>query len=133
QYYYSPHLTDLKRYDTPAVRYDREKKHSGRQSLRIDYPINHESDVWSLQALPGKPLALGLWVHGNNSKDQLVVHFEDNSNFTAPAWQRNANFSSAVVGTLDFTGWRRFRVPVLGEGLQASGTKGSTEKVDAPV
>jgi hypothetical protein len=133
QYYYSPHLTDLLRYDTPAIRYDRKHKHSGRQSLRIDYPVNREADVWSLQVLPAKPLAVGLWVRGNGSHDQLVIHFEDNSNFTAPAWQRNANFSSAVIGTLDFTGWRRFRVPVLGEGLQVSGTKGSTEKVDAPV
>jgi hypothetical protein len=133
QFYYSPHLTDLKRYDTPAIRYERTQKHSGRQALRIDYPVNRESDVWSLQALPGKPLALGLWVHGNGSNDQLVIHFEDNSNFTAPAWQRNADFSTAVLGTLNFTGWRRFRVPVLGEGLQATSTKGATEKVDAPV
>jgi hypothetical protein len=134
QYYYSPHLTDLQRHDAPIVRYDRDKKHTGRQSLRIDYPVNREADVWSQQALPGKPLALSLWVHGNGSNDQLVIHFEDNSNFTAPAWQRFANFSSASLGTLNFSGWRKIRVPVLGEGLQASGNnKGSTEKVDAPI
>jgi hypothetical protein len=133
QFYYSPHRTDLKRHDTPALRYDRTQTHSGRQALRIEYPASRESDVWSLQALPGKPLALNLWLHGNGSNDQLVIHFEDNSYFTAPAWQRNADFSTAVIGTLNFTGWRRFRVPVLGEGLQVSNTKGSTEKVDAPV
>jgi hypothetical protein len=133
QYYYSPHLTELKKHDSPAISYDLEVKHTGRQSLRIDYPLDRESDVWGLQALPGKPLALVLWVKGNESTDQLVVHFEDNSNFSLPAWERRGNFSTATVCKLDFAGWKRLRVPVLGDGLQVSSTKGSTDKVDAPI
>jgi hypothetical protein len=131
--YYSPHLMDMAPRDTPKVTYDRAVKHSGRQSLRVDYPVSGTSYAWSLQQLPGKPLALALWVKGNGSKDTLTVHFNDNINHGLQAWHRNADFSSATICTLDFDGWRRFRVPVLGEGLQVSGLKGSTEKIDAPI
>ncbi len=133
QLYYSEHLRDLMPRDNPRVSYDHEVKHSGRQSLRLDYIPTGEAHAWSVQSLPGKPLYLGLWVKGNGSKDQLTVYFEDNVNYTNAAWQRRANFSSAPVCTLDFDGWRHFRVPVLGLGLQVSGLKGSTDKIDAPI
>src|SRR5204862_1016878 len=79
-YYYSPHLNSLVPARTPEIRYDRDVKHSGRQSLRIDYPSGKEAVCWSRQELPGKPTALTLWVHGNDSTDQLVVYFEDHIN-----------------------------------------------------
>ncbi len=131
--YYSPHLTDLLPRNYPVVSYDRAEKHSGEQALKIEYQAGRAAFVWSRQELPGKPLGLWLWVKGNETSDELVVYFEDHINFTLPAWQRNAHFSQATLCTLDFAGWRRFSVPVLGEGLQASGTKGSTTNIDGPV
>ena len=133
QYYYSEHLKDFLPRDYPHVAYDTAEKHSGRQALRVDYESGREGYVWSRQILPGKPLAMSIWVKGNETDDQLIVHFEDHINFTLPAWQRNANFEQAVICTLNFAGWRQFTVPVLGGGLQASGTKGSTVEIDGPV
>lgn len=133
EYYYSDHLRDLVPRDYPKVSYDTAEKHSGRQSLRIDYQSGREAYVWSRQELPGKPLAFSLWVKGNESNDQLIVHFEDHVNFTLPAWFRNANFEQATVCTLNFAGWRKFSVPALGAGLQSTGTKGSTPNIDGPI
>ena len=131
--YYSLQLVDQVPPDNPRISYDREVKHSGRQSLRIDYRAGEGGNAWSVQSLPGKPLYLSFWVKGNESPDELIVYFEDGINYTGAAWQRWASFSSARVGTLDFSGWRQFRVPVLGYGQQVSGTKGSTPKIDAPI
>jgi hypothetical protein len=131
--YYSEHLRDLQPRDNPRLSYDTATRRSGRQALRMDYQAGTEANAWSFQYLPGKPLHLVLWVKGNDSKDMLTIHYEDNINYTLPAWQRRAHFRSVPLGTLDFTGWRRFRVPVLGDGLQVSGLKGSTDKVDAPI
>ena len=133
QFYYSGHLQDLQQRDYPRIGYDPAEKHAGRQSFRIGYESGKPAHVWSQQVLPGKPTALSIWVKGNKTADELVVLFEDHINFSLPAWQRNANFSEAKICTLDFEGWRRFTVPVLGAGLQASGSKGSTSDVDAPV
>ena len=133
QFYYSGHLQDLQQRDYPRIGYDPAEKHAGRQSLRIGYESGKPAHVWSQQVLPGKPTAVSIWVKGNNTADELLVSFEDHINFSLPAWQRNANFSESKVCTLDFEGWRRFTVPVLGAGLQASGSKGSTTDIDAPV
>lgn len=133
QYYYSDHLRDLVRRDYPRLAYDREQKRSGQQSLRIDYEAAREAHAWSLQTLPGKPIELGIWVRGNSTNDSLWIRFEDHINYALPAWERNANFEEARICTLDFEGWRRFRVPVLGDGLQVDGMKGSTKEIDAPV
>jgi hypothetical protein len=133
QMYYSGHLQDLQQRDYPRIGYDPAEKHAGRQSLRIGYDSGKPAHVWSRQVLPGKPTALSVWVKGNNTADELLMSFEDHINLSLPAWQRNANFSEAKVCTLDFEGWRRFTVPVLGAGLQATGIKGSTTDVDAPV
>ena len=132
-YYYSPHINSLVPPRWPEIRYDREEKHSGRQSLRINYEAGKEAVCWSRQELPGKPTAITLWVHGNDTSDQLLVYFEDHINLALAAWDRNANFSKVSLGPLNFNGWRLFRVPVLGEGLQVSGLKGSTPDIDAPV
>ena len=67
--------------------------------------------------------------HSRNNHD----HIHDNINHALAAWDRNASFSHLLVGKLDFAGWRQFRVPALGDGQQASGSKGSTPKIDAPI
>jgi hypothetical protein len=133
QYYYCPHINSLVPPRSPGIRYDREMKHSGQQSLRIDYESGKEAVCWGRQELPGKPTALTLWVHGNESNDQLIVYFEDHINLALAAWDRNANFSQVNLGPLNYTGWRLFRAPVLGEGMQVSGLKGSTVEIDAPI
>ena len=133
QFYYSGHLQDLQQRDYPRIAYDPAERHAGRQSLRIGYDSGKPAHVWSQQVLPGKPTALSLWVKGNKTADELVVSFEDHINLSLPAWQRNANFSESKICTLDFDGWRQFTVPVLGAGLQATGSKGSTTDIDAPV
>jgi hypothetical protein len=132
-YYYSPHLNSLVPPRTPVIGYDREVKHSGRQSLRIEYSAGKEAVCWSRQELPGKPTALTLWVRGNDSTDQVIVYFQDHINHALAGWDRNANFSKVNLGPLNFNGWRLFRAPVLGEGLQVAGLKGSTPEIDAPV
>jgi hypothetical protein len=132
-YYYSPHINSLIPPRWPEIRYDREVKHSGRQSLRINYEAGKEAVCWGRQELPGKPTAMRLWVRGNDSSDQLVVYFEDHINLALAGWDRNANFSKVPLGPLNFNGWRLFRVPVLGEGMQVSGLKGSTPDIDAPI
>ncbi len=132
-YYYSQHLTDQAHRDYPQLAYDLKQKHSGRQSLRIGYEPGREAYAWSRQELPGKPSMLGMWVHGNESGDELIIRFEDHINFAQPGYSRNANFSQATVCKLDFAGWRRFQVPVLGDGMQITGIKGSSPEIDAPV
>ena len=132
-YYYSEHLRDLSPRDNPRVSYDKSEKHSGRQALRIDYLTTGEANVWSHQPIPGKPLYVSFWVKGNDSQDQLVVHFVDNANIGIQAWYRWANFSSVAIGKLDFVGWRQFRVPVLGYGQQVLGQKGPRGKVSIPI
>lgn len=131
--YYSEHLRDLVPQNYPLVTYDRSQVHSGRQSLKIEYDSAKEGRVFSLQELPGKALNLRVWVHGNSSNDQLLVQFHDRINFTLPAWQRNSNFDTAAICTLNYTGWKEYSVPVLGRGLQATGMKGSTAEIDGPV
>lgn len=131
--YYSTHLTDQFPRHYPEITYDTTDKKSGRQSLRLNYRAGAATWFWGRQTLPGKPTILTLWVKGNGSGDRLVVTFEDHINHVLPAWYRYADFDAADVCTLDFTDWRRFRVPVLGEGLQQEGLKGSTPKIDAPI
>ncbi|MDP6111888.1 MAG: NPCBM/NEW2 domain-containing protein [Planctomycetota bacterium] len=133
QLYYSPHLADHTPRDYPEITYDTTDKKSGRQSLRVNYRAGTPTWFWGGQPLPGKPTMLTLWVKGNGSGDRLVVAFEDHINHVLPAWYRYADFKQETVCTLDFTDWRRFRVPVLGGGLQQEGMKGSTPKIDAPI
>ena len=131
--WYSEYLRELVPHVSPKIVYDRETKHSGRQSLRVDYEQGKEAIVWGREDLPGKTTSLSVWVKGNESADQLVVHFHDRINLALVPWQRNSNFEQALVCPLNFAGWRRFSVPVLGRGLQASGIKGSTPEVDGPI
>lgn len=117
RYYYSPHLQPLRHASYPAISYDEKHAHSGRQSLRIDYKVGQTAHAWASQVLPGKPRVMRIWVRGNGSDDRLIVTFQDHINHTLPAWHRNANFAQKEVCKLNFTGWRQFRVPVLGDGL----------------
>lgn len=133
QMYYTPQLQDFQPRPYPGLVFDSAEKHSGRQSLRVDYKSGDRVHVFSRQYLPGKPSMLSVWVKGNETQDQLWITYEDFINYTLPAWQRNANFERARICTLDFAGWRRFRVPVLGDGMQQTGLKGSSPAIDSPV
>jgi len=134
-YYYSGHLMDKIQPNYPVLCYEDGEgaAHSGRRCLRIDYTQGRETHAFSLLTLPGLPLFARLWVKGNKTNDQLFVHWADRSDLTRQAWLRNANFMSAFVGDLDFDGWRCFRVPVLGKGIQVKSVAGSTVEVDAPI
>ena len=131
--YYSPHLTPLEPATKPEISFDETEKHGGRRSLRLPYNFGSSAHAWSRQKLPGRPTVLSFWVRGNGSTDMLEVHFEDFINHALQAWHRNANFSHVKVCRLNFAGWRQFRVPVLGDGLQQIGMKGSTPEIDAPI
>jgi len=133
-YYYSKHLTDTSPNRYPAVAYDDKVFHSGRRSLRIDYTQGRDAYVYSRVVLPGFPTAARIWVKGNNTNDTIRIHWCDNSDDTRQAWRRSANFSHHQLCTLNFEGWRSFRVPVLGEGMQVTvNLAGSSPGVDAPV
>ncbi len=133
QPYYTPQFCQPMPATYPEVIYDAAEKHSGRLALRVGYKTGDRVHAWSRQSLPGKPSVLSVWVKGNGTQDQLIVTFEDFINYTIPGWGRNANIDQAHVCTLNFTGWRRFRVPVLGDGMQQTGIKGSSTNIDAPV
>lgn len=131
--YYSKHLIDVAPKSYPRMEFDSAAAHSGQRGLRIDYNSGSNADVYTMQTIPGKPMEASVWVRGNNSNDELWVHFSDQINYTLQAWVRNPAFSRARLCVLNFEGWREFRVPVLGAGLQVTGKKGSTAEIDAPI
>ncbi|NQT18621.1 MAG: NPCBM/NEW2 domain-containing protein, partial [Planctomycetes bacterium] len=134
QYYYSSHLTDQRPDQYPTIVYDEEAKHSGTRSLRIDYTQGRQGYVYGRLTMPGLPTRARIWVKGNNTSDTLMVHWSDNIDLFRQAWYRSANFSGSTVCTLNFEGWRSFRVPVLGDGLQVKrNLAGSSPDIDAPV
>lgn len=118
---------------TPVLTYDEQSPHSGRRALRIDYKTAGAVRVFSGRVLPGLPLVARLWVKGNNSADRLHIGWHDHYDTTRPVWNRFPNIEDQVVCTLNFEGWRSFRVPVMGVGLQRRSPAGSTEAIDAPI
>ena len=133
QYYYSAHLTDQRPDQYPTIAYDEEAKHSGTRSLRIDYTLGRQGYVYGRLTMPGLPTRARIWVKGNNTSDTLMVYWSDNIDLFRQAWYRSANFSGSTVCTLNFDGWRSFRVPVLGEGLQVKrNLAGSSPGIDLP-
>lgn len=136
---YAPHthtsfqFKNVEKYTYPEVIYDREARRSGGQSLRISYVQGRGGHIYTRQQLPGLSLAAHFWVKGNGSRDKLVVVWADRINYERAFWLRNQSFSRNLICTLDFEGWRRFRVPVLGEGLQALSAAGSTKAIDGPI
>ncbi len=105
--------------------FDTEVRHSGERSLRIDYrPVStgatavvSGATIGSNVRLPGIPTAARIWVKGNNTKDRLVIEWRDPCNFSAPAYQRFMNAMIVDVCRLDFSDWKCFTIPVLGNGL----------------
>jgi len=116
----------------PRVAYDREVFHSGRQSLRIDY-LPGRVEVFGAVVLPGQPTAAWLWVKGNGSGDLLYLNWHDHFETTRAHWLRFPNTLRVPVCSLDFDGWRRFRVPVLGDGMAKVSPHGCTEEIDSPI
>ena len=131
--YYSPQLYPDKSADYPAIQYDDKTKRSGEQSLRIEYRSTQTANVWSMLTLPGAPLMARFWVKGNQTKDRLVVHWRDQTDLMRAGWGRFASWTHKTVGTLDFEGWKEFRVPVLGLGLQVKSYSGNTQDIDLPI
>ena len=101
----------------PAL-FDGEVFHSGGRSLRIPYRAGRATHLYSNLQLPGFPIRAHVWVRGNGSGDRLLATFRDRCELTRNPWERLMNRNKAAVCTLDFEGWRRFPVPVVGEGLQ---------------
>ena len=117
----------------PRIAYDPTVAHSGKQSLKIDYRPRGAQVVHGFQVLPGLPTMLGMWVKGNGSEDLLFVTFHDYYETTRSHWLRFPTTSRERVCKLDFQGWRRFRVPILGGGLQKVSEHGSSNDIDAPI
>jgi hypothetical protein len=104
-------------FDRPV--FDAEVKHQGTRSLRIDYLPTATATIGSNVRLPGVPTAARIWVKGNNTRDRLVIEWRDPCNFTAASYQRFMNAAAVEVCRLDFSDWKCFTVPVLGNGLLA--------------
>ncbi len=132
-FYYSAHLANLEPADEPRIDYDSAVRHGGTRALRVAYRAGQPAFVWGRRSLPGKPTCLTVWVKGNTSGDRLLVTFEDNINYSLPGWGRRADFATETVCTLDFDGWRLFRVPVLGAGQPFDSFAGSSDNTDAPI
>ena len=131
--YYSPELYPDREADYPRLTYDSQTRHSGRQSLRIDYEEGRTASAFSVQTLPGFPVHGRLWVKGNGSADRLGIHWIDTTDLTKAGWGRSMSWAYYELGGLDFDGWRCFRVPVVGDGLQIKSYTGNTTKVDVPI
>ena len=116
----------------PAV-FDAKVWHSGQRALRLDYEKGKPAHVYSNLVLPGFPLRARVWVKGNGSTDKLYATFRDRCEIARWAHERHANRSEALVGSLDFEGWRSFSVPVLGGGLQATTRHENKRAIAVPV
>ncbi|MBM4142044.1 MAG: hypothetical protein FJ225_00400 [Lentisphaerae bacterium] len=103
----------------PFVRpvFDSEVKRQGARSLRIDYSPGATAVIGSNVRLPGLPMAARIWVKGNNTRDRLVIEWRDPCNFSTASYQRWMNSMSVEICRLDFSDWKCFTVPVLGDGL----------------
>jgi hypothetical protein len=97
--------------------FDSEIRRSGTRSLRIDYTPSAPVVIGSNLRLPGLPVVARIWVKGNNTRDRLTLEWRDPCNFNAASYQRFMNTLAVDVCRLDFTDWRCFTVPVMGNGL----------------
>ncbi|MCJ8331453.1 MAG: hypothetical protein MJH11_15930, partial [Lentisphaeria bacterium] len=98
--------------------FDSKQRHSGTRSLRIDYtqasgPVVIGSNI----RLPGLPVRARLWVKGNGTNDELAIVWRDPCNFNEASYRRWMNQAQKTVCRLNFTDWRSFEVPVMGDGL----------------
>jgi hypothetical protein len=97
--------------------FDTEVRHSGNRSLRIDYLPPAVTVIGSNLKLPGVPVVARVWVKGNGTRDRLMLEWRDPCNFNAAGYRRFMNTASMEICRLDFTEWRCFSVPVMGDGL----------------
>jgi len=103
--------------------FDSKVLHSGAQSLRIDYSPTGKTTIGSNIRLPGLPTAARIWVKGNKSRDRLVIEWRDPCTFTAASYQRWMNSMAVEICRLNFSDWRMFTVPMLGNGLLGRDTR----------
>jgi len=115
-----------------AMRYDTEAPHSGTQA---SVPTTSRAAGEHLQQAGAARLALmaRIWVKSNGGNETLHIRWRDHCDMTRAAWNWFPNNSQETVCRLDFEGWRMFRVPVLGAGMQARSPNGSTNAIDAPI
>jgi len=141
---YANYMGELMQVPYPRIEWDTEVKHTGNQALRFGYDFQigkiergRDRDlncvIWSRLSLPGKATHLSLWVKGNGSTDTLYIHYVDRVNYGTAGWAANPNTGSEVVGTLNFTGWRQFHVPVFGDGVLVESRLGSSKNIDGPM
>ncbi len=97
--------------------FDTEVKHGGLRSIRLDYLPPATTVMGSNLRLPGVPVVARLWVKGNGTRDRLMLEWRDPCNFNAAAYRRWMNTAAMEICRLDFTEWRCFTVPVMGNGL----------------
>ncbi len=131
--YNSSHMAEIFPVDYPRLKWNKEEKCSGSQSLKLEYNFNTNAVVWSRLNLPGNATYLSVWVKGNNSNDKLFIHYVDKINYTVPSWAANPNIGDEFICKLNFSDWRKFRIPVYGDGLAIPSSMGSTKYVDAPI
>ncbi|MFT5130338.1 MAG: hypothetical protein ACI8W8_003969, partial [Rhodothermales bacterium] len=127
------HISQLMPVDYPRLEWDAEVKRSGQQALKLGYDFKQHAVAWSRLALPGKATHLSVWVKGNNSQDDLYIHYVDKINYTVPNWARAPNTGSEFICKLNFADWRKFRVPVFADGVITDSILGSTKHIDGPI
>lgn len=121
------------KHDVQPALFDEEVVHSPGRSLRMNYRAGGRTHVFSNLEMPGFPVRAFIWVKGNKSGDTLTVTFRDMIELAAKQWERYVHRSSATVCTLDFDDWRRFEVPVLGDGLQEENRSANAGAIALPI
>lgn len=116
-----------------AATFDDKVFHSGGRSLRLAYQAGTATHLYSNLELPGYPVRAHVWVKGNNSGDRLVVVTRDRCELARQPWERHVNKNKAVLCALDFDDWRRFEMPVVGEGLQNDSRHEDRKALATPV
>lgn len=121
------------KHDVLRPLFDETVFHSSGRSLRMDYRAGVRTHVFSNLELPGFPVRAYIWVKGNKSGDTLTVTFRDMIELAAKQWERHVHRTGAAVCTLDFDDWRRFEVPVLGDGLQEENRSVNAAAIALPI
>jgi len=121
------------KHDVQPALFDEEVVHSPGRALRMDYRAGIRTHVFSNLEMPGFPVRAYIWVKGNKSGDTLAVTFRDMIELAAKQWERQVHRTSATVCTLDFDDWRRFEVPVLGDGLQEANRNENPQALSLPI
>ena len=84
---------------------------------------------------PGYAFRFGIGVKGDGSNKRLIGNFldySDLSDFYYGGWKRTPDGIREIC-RLDFTDWRYFEVPLPGNGIGVTSTRGSTDDNDFPI